>query len=277
MDWYNRALLYFRVEKPGVGDSDGTEPCADITYETELEAFQAAYDNLLTQQFIDTSNIFLFGHSLGGLTAPLISQQRKPKGIMVYGTVARSWFEYMVNIQREQGLHTAIPFQQIEKNTRDFLPFLYEWLVAQKSLEELMDIPDCKKMLDRKVLNFQNEHFVGRHYTFWQGLQRQNMTKAWQEAGVPTMAIYGEFDIHAIDPEDAQNIADMVNAKHPGKGKFVLLEGTEHSFAKVPSMKEYAEMRANGTFNGTYMAANFNPKITEVISQWMRENMVDSN
>ena len=273
-----QGFAVYRVEKPGVGDSEDTPPCADIDYETELAAFQAAYEQLLTEEFVDTSNVFLFGHSLGGITAPIIAQARKPKGIMVYGTVLRSWFEYMVNTRREQPLHLGTPYPAIEFDTREYLPLLYEWLVAQKNLDELKEIPEVKKLLDRGALAFENEHFVGRHYTFWQGIQRQNVTRAWHQlGGVPTLAIYGEYDIHAIDSEDAENIAAIVNANAPGKGTFALLKGTEHGFAKVPSMEAYAEMRQNGTFNGAYRSEHFNPEITKLISQWMRKYMGDVN
>ena len=45
---------------------------------------------------IDSENIFLFGHSLGGVTAPLIAAEVPVRGIINYGSVATTWYEYLL-------------------------------------------------------------------------------------------------------------------------------------------------------------------------------------
>ncbi len=58
--------------------------CLKINYEEELKGFRNGLKTLKQNRFADTSNIFIFGHALGGITAPLIASENKVRGIMVF-------------------------------------------------------------------------------------------------------------------------------------------------------------------------------------------------
>ena len=98
----NLGYAVFRCEKSGMGDSFNTPNCFEIDFYTEQEGFEAGYEKLLTYDFIDTSKIYLFGHSLGGINAPLIAKKYHPKGVIVYGTTHLPWMEYLTNMLRFQ-------------------------------------------------------------------------------------------------------------------------------------------------------------------------------
>ena len=55
-----------------MGDCTGTATCEDIDFYTELNAFETAYQTIPKYSFLDTSQIYIFGHSMGGVIAPLI-------------------------------------------------------------------------------------------------------------------------------------------------------------------------------------------------------------
>jgi hypothetical protein len=267
-----RGFAVFRVEKPGVGDSEGSLDCADIDYRTEVAAFDAAVGELGRYDFVDQERIFYFGHSLGGVTAPLLAAKHRPKGVAVYGTVFESWYEYMQKVFREQAYVRGDDWIQTEEVSRNAQRFLAGLFLTDKSVEELAADPSIKSQLDNNILGYDGEdRFVGRHYTFWRGINAANPVQAWREAGVHTLAIYGEHDLHAISRDGTQKIAEMVNEYHPGKGKFVLLEGTEHAFAKVSSMAEYVRLRRSGAFDNQYMAEHFNPELVRIVADWMEE------
>lgn len=65
--------LLLRLEKPGVGDSEGT-PCADTDLQTELNGYEAALRYLKSRNDVDTARIILFGGSIGGTLQPMLGE-----------------------------------------------------------------------------------------------------------------------------------------------------------------------------------------------------------
>ncbi len=266
----------YRVESPGIGDCENTPDCGDITYEEQLDAFSAALDQLKHNKFIDQENIFYFGHSLGGITAPLLAEKHHPKGIIVYGTVVKSWYEYLLDVNREQAIIRGDDFVQMEQNSRAVQPFLADLFLFKKTPEELAQNPDYAPFLESGLFQ-RNGNKLGAHdYRFLQQLNDQNITEAWKNAGVHTLALYGEHDLHAISPESAKLIADIVNRYHPGKGTYCMVQGTEHAMVKVPNMDTYVKMRRNRTFNDAYISENFNPEVVKIITDWMLDLLLES-
>jgi len=43
---------------------------------------------------VDQDNVFIVGHSMGGVFAPILAAEFPVKGIAVYGTVVKTWTEY---------------------------------------------------------------------------------------------------------------------------------------------------------------------------------------
>lgn len=107
-------IAVYRVEKPGVGDSAGGRRCVDINFATELAAFATAYAHLTESHGHPPDRVFLLGHSMGGLQAPLLAARRPPRGIAVYGTVVRNWADYHFDLERLQAFHArgADPAEQ---------------------------------------------------------------------------------------------------------------------------------------------------------------------
>ena len=89
-----------RLEKPGVGDSEGN--CATTDFKTELAAYQQAFQHLSSYAFIDTSAIFLFGISNGGGFAPLVADGAAVKGYVIDGGWIKTWYEHMLEIERRR-------------------------------------------------------------------------------------------------------------------------------------------------------------------------------
>ena len=86
-----------------MGDSAGGPQCADITFQTELDSFRAAYRHLTDDLHVPADRIVMLGHSLGALEAPLLADERAPRGIAVYGAVLRNWADYhqqLASVQR---------------------------------------------------------------------------------------------------------------------------------------------------------------------------------
>lgn len=61
--------MTLRIEKPGVGDSEGG-PFAELDFTTELDIYRQALKQLKEQPEVDAEHVFIFGHSMGGAFGP---------------------------------------------------------------------------------------------------------------------------------------------------------------------------------------------------------------
>lgn len=270
-DWVAAGFAVYRVEKPGVGDCVGLPKCEDIGFNYEVAAFEAALKKLKSIPDIDKESVYLFGHSLGGVTAPLLAEKVKVKGIINYGSVATSWYEYLIKVLREQEAISGSDYAYIEKNVRRRTRLLYDYLILKKTPTELEKNPLYKEIMPSGIPLRDGDRMIGRHYSFMQEVNDANIVDAFKNAGCNVLALHGEFDLHAVDEEWARQTADIVNAYHPGKGSWQIIPGTEHGFASVPSMKEYIKMRNDGVFNGAYMSTHYNPAVAKAVIEWIKK------
>ena len=125
-----------RSEKSGVGDSTGT-PCRDVDFRSEVSLFTSALKKLKSYDFVDTENVFIFGHSAGGWVAPLVASEEPVKGIVVYGTVVRPFAEYLVETSGAIGGSIATDLVQLEDDQRLMARLLHHLIVEKSSVREV--------------------------------------------------------------------------------------------------------------------------------------------
>ncbi len=266
----NKGIAVYRVEKPSMGDSEGTKDCLEMDFDYEIAAFETALKHLKQIKSIDSTKVFLYGHSLGGITAPVIGSKIPVKGIIAWGSISTSWYEYELDIMREQNIHRGMDYLEMEEHYRVRQPFMYDLLVRQQTREELAQNEAYKDIMPIYFPQ-DNDRLLGmHHYTYFHDINALNLTKAWKESNCDVLAIYGEHDIHAINAEWAKNIAAIVNYYRPDTGSWKILPNTEHGYSKVSSMAENVKMRQEGTMNMRYMSDNFNPEIINVVSEWIK-------
>lgn len=261
----DKGYVVMRAEKPGMGDDTNTPDCADIDFYTELNAFAAAYEKLKTYDYVDTANIFIFGHSLGGIEAPVLAQKYHPKGIIVCGTTAVSWFEYIIEMFRFQNIIEGSDYVENENMIKDVTPLLYDLLIEKQTPKALAKIPGFDTLLIKYMEFDGDDHIWSRNYAYWQQLQDQNMAEVWKNNSENVLVVRGEGDFEAFSTSQHQTIVDMVNTYHPGKATFQLVPNMDHAFAKS---KTPAESYKNGLIKGYYYN-NFNDAIIEVTDKWI--------
>lgn len=270
--WIKEGYAVFLVEKPGMGDSESKTPCMDIDFDEELLAFSKAYESLRKNLKVNTEQIFLFGHSMGGIIAPLLSEMYTPAGIMVYGITGKNWYEYMIDIFTEQPLIYGAGPERIEENRKFYLPFIKDMLVNKKSNTELLESPVYGKRLkeDGVAENLAQGYYIARHYRYWQTLATKNVPGTWSKVKAPVLVLHGEYDIQAINPDYGEMIVTNVK-NHGGKATFELIPKTEHAFLKYESREELLRVMNDGSYVRTF-ATNFNSEIAGKSVKWMNHN-----
>lgn len=259
----------FRVEKPGMGDNVNTGDCRQLGFDNELEAYQAAYGAMQQYDFIDTGNIFIWGHSMGGVYAPIIATQQQPKGVLVYGITHEVWVEYLLKMVRYQNPLLGHDYVETDRDVRTLYALLYEHYYLGKSSKELYKNPDYRKLLERDFAFDGESQILYRHEDFWRELNAHNLSEAWAGFDGHVLSLYGEADMEAVNDESQREIARIANAGHPGHGTFRLVAGTDHSMIEVGSMEEGARLRSKPEYR-QYMDTKFNYDVVTMTHEWIQ-------
>jgi uncharacterized protein len=239
-------FVTLRVEKSNIGDSKG-KPCEQMDLKEELAGYKAAYEHLESLSTVDIDNIFIIGHSMGGVMAPLLAIDHKIKGIVAYGTLGVNFLEYYINSRRniteayEMGTAEADDF--IKREGICMAQFMASLHKDQVELSEI-----CPELSG--IVNI-------RDISFWKQLFELNLPQVWTKFNGNLLAIRGESDFVSTR-EEHEYIAELVN-KSGGKGKFLNMPNADHGM-------NYAE---------TYQQAirqpgPFNQEVSNEILAWLR-------
>ncbi|HEY4652822.1 MAG TPA: alpha/beta hydrolase, partial [Pontibacter sp.] len=270
--WSDLGYVVMMVEKPGLGDNLNTPDCMEIDLTTEIEAFEQGLLKLKQLPQVDAENIFLFGHSMGGIIAPMLSQKHTFKGLMVYGSPYRPWFEFATEMFRFQGPVLGADYVAHEATMRDLHHVMYRFFVLRQHPDTIAAAnPAYKKILQEDFQHQGGDQFWSRDYRYWQQIDELNLTKAWAETEEHVLSIWGEYDFEIVNAEDHKRIVDVVNHYHPGHATFLTMPETNHSLIKVEGMAEgVAQMNKRDL---DYNKKNFNTDLITQTDAWMKRVM----
>lgn len=246
-----------RAEKRGVGDSEGA-PCNELDFKTLLRGHEATLTYAQSLDFV--SRVFIFGHSMGGVFAPLIADRQVVDGVIVYGTIGKPLRVYYAETCERQlklsGADDAEVAQQVETCNALLSLFFDEYLTPG---EIAAKAPNFKSFLNER--DSDDTHFHGVHYSFWRQIEEIDIARAWSKVNAPVLILYGEADI-AASRDDHPYIRDAVNAANPGAATYIELENIGHGFETVDTQKEAMK---------NYLEGAFNPVVAKTAVKWMQE------
>jgi len=229
----NSGYITIRVEKPGVGDSEGG-PFAELNYHDEIGIYREALAQLKATAGVDVDNIFLFGHSMGGAFGPMIAADNPVKGIAVYGGAARTWFEYLLDTLRYQGLVAGASYESTDEKVRQGARIMARVMLEGESPDSVKTaLPELAALVDAF---FPNGRFNDKTLDFWRQLNEINFAEYWNKLECHVLAVKGSSDF-VVYEADHKLIADIVNRRNPGRAKFVIAPNCDHllqAFATEP-------------------------------------------
>ncbi|PRY09000.1 PDZ domain-containing protein [Pontibacter ummariensis] len=270
--WSELGYIVMLVEKPGLGDNVNTPDCLQIDLYAEIEAFEQGLKGLQNLPEVDKENVFIFGHSMGGIIAPVLTQKYQLKGVMVYGSPYRPWFEFAADMFRFQKPVTGTDYVAHEETMRHLHHVLYRFFVLGQHPDTIATAdPAYKKILQEEFQHTGGDMFWSRDYRYWQEIDELNLTKAWAETDEAVLSIWGEYDFEVVHAEDHKRIVEVVNHYHPGNATFLTMPKTNHSLIEVSGMAEGVKQMSKRDLQ--YNKSHFNTKIVTDTDQWMRAVM----
>jgi uncharacterized protein len=221
-----------------------------MDYTTELDIYRQALKQLKETKEVDSGNVFIFGHSMGGAFGPMLAAEKPVKGLVVYGVEARTWFEYLLDTIRYQGLLAGDTFEKADDLVRQGSQLLALVFLENQSVDEVKK--SHPKLTDLADSLFPGGLFNGKTHDFWRQLLETNFAAYWARCNAHVLAVRGASDFVTYDA-DHKLIADIVNRAHPGWGKSAVLPGSDHLFHDFATESESLKNFRRGKFNPAFI------------------------
>lgn len=241
-----------RIEKPGIGDAQGvSKPCGEIGFHEEADVYTTAIQDLKKRNDVQAENIYIFGHSMGGVMAPLVAAKTPIKGIIAYGTIGSNFMEYLAKTRRTLGQAYNMSPDSLDafiKMACDCSAFYFADGMTTEEAEA--KIPGC---------GYYVSVFDERARLYNRELYTLNIPRAWRSFAGRALFIWGEADFVA-SREDHQILADAVNQYHAGKASFTTLPNATHGI-------QYAESFQQGLNN----PGSYNAGLNNLVIDWLKK------
>lgn len=182
-------MVVMRIEKPGVGDSEGD--CSTSDFLMDLEGYRAAIKNLKSKPYVDTSRIIVYGSSMGSALAPLLANEFELAGVISDGTFFKTWYEHMLEIERRiLQFQDNTESQIVEKMNNFYIPLYHGMLIKKKTYQEVVnEYPALAEF------NYHSAaHMYGRPVQYYQQLQDFDLAGEWEKLKVPVRILRGTHD-----------------------------------------------------------------------------------
>ncbi|MBI2418329.1 MAG: PDZ domain-containing protein [Ignavibacteriales bacterium] len=264
--------IVVRVEKPGVGETMNVPDCVNMDIFAETDAFAAAYLFMKNLPSADTSQLYIWGHSMGGKIGPAIAAKYQPAGVVVYGTTHEYWSEYLFRMIRAQNFgFGTVDYAQNEKDLAAYRTIFYRLCVEKKNTRQVAEEDTVYKSLMLRDLQWDGDALIfGRSYKFFSSVEDMNTTLDLLDYNGKFLSMYGEADVEVFEPNAMARMAEIINYKHPGNGTFVTIPKTDHAFLLLGSLTESYKIRADLTLYRQEMRTKFNPRVVEETVKWIQ-------
>ena len=267
--YVDAGYVTFRIEKSGLGDSKNTPPCESCDLLDEIENFEVGLKKLKSLPYVDTNQIIIVGHSMGGIIAPAISAKHQVAGVVVYGTTAKSWFEYQIEMYRVQNALAGMNPIEVEQSVIEQYDLNYRYFVKKERLEDIAKDPKADSVLRTSWEYNGNGKIYSRNAEYWRQIQDYPHLENWKKTKAKVLVQFGESDFQAFSRADHQQIVNTVNYFNPGNATLMTYPSTDHYFAKSGSMQEAYDKFSNGKIQQLFDEYNQDVGLSAV--KWSNE------
>lgn len=227
-----------RAEKPGVGDNTKCKPCDQVSFKEELDGYINAVKTIKQYNYVDSNNIYIIGHSMGGVFAPMVASKTTIKGIVAYGTIGSNFIEYLNKTRRT--IAEAYGWSPVE--TDDYIKESCEcasyYFIDKLTTEQATAKKEaCKEYLP--VFDYRSRAYNDELYSF-------NFPALWKDYKGKALLLWGKSD-YIASKEDHEILTHTVNYYNSGNATFKVLDNCTHGMDYAPSFQE--ALKNPGSFN----------------------------
>ncbi|WP_421765648.1 alpha/beta fold hydrolase [Ekhidna sp.] len=252
-------MVVMRVDKPGVGDSEGDCGCTD--FKTELNGYEVALQSLKMKDYVDSTRIIVYGASMGSALAPWLAMRHNLAGVISDGTFFKTWFEHMLEIERRIRQMSGDNEATIAKKMNEaYIPLYYGMLIQKKTYAQVIE-----EYPALKDFNYHSpEHMYGRPVTYYQQLQNFDLASSWEKVKVPVRILYGsndwimsEFDNHLI-----MKVLDRNNHQ-------------DHQLHIYPGLDHWNTIHESPDDSFNFKPGKWDPQLPKLVINWAKEMIED--
>jgi len=267
--YVDAGYVTLRIEKSGLGDSKNTPPCESCDLLDEIENFEVGLKKLKSLPYVDSNQIIIVGHSMGGIVAPAISAKNKVAGVVVYGTTAKSWFEYQIEMYRVQNALAGMNPIEVEQSVIAQYDLNYRYFVKKEKLEDIAKDTKADSILRTSWEYDGKGKIYSRNAEYWRQIQDYPHLENWKNTKAKVLVQFGESDFQAFSRADHQQIVNTVNYFNPGNATLMTYPSTDHFFAKSGTSQEAYNKFANGQIQQLFDEYNHDVGLSAV--KWSNE------
>ena len=267
--YVDAGYVTFRVEKSGLGDSKNTPPCESCDLLDEIENFEVGLKKLKSLPYVDPNQIIIVGHSMGGIVAPAISAKNKVAGVVVYGTTAKSWFEYQIEMYRVQNALSGMNPIEVEQSVIAQYDLNYRYFVKKEKLEDIAKETKADSILRTSWEYDGKGKIYSRNAEYWRQIQDYPHLENWKNTTAKVLVQFGESDFQAFSKADHQQIVNTVNFFNPGNATLMTYPSTDHFYAKSGTMQEAYNKFSNGQIQQLF--DEYNQEVGLSAVKWSNE------
>lgn len=267
--YVDAGYVTLRVEKSGLGDSKNTPPCESCDLLDEIENFEVGLKKLKSLPYVDPNQIIIVGHSMGGIVAPAISAKNKVAGVVVYGTTAKSWFEYQIEMYRVQNALSGMNPIEVEQSVIAQYDLNYRYFVKKEKLEDIAKETKADSILRTSWEYDGKGKIYSRNAEYWRQIQDYPHLENWKNTTAKVLVQFGESDFQAFSKADHQQIVNTVNFFNPGNATLMTYPSTDHFYAKSGTMQEAYNKFSNGQIQQLF--DEYNQEVGLSAVKWSNE------
>lgn len=230
-------MVLMRVEKPGLGDSEGPD-CRHGSLDDEMHAYRAALRALRATPGVDSTRLYLWGGSLGGALAPILAAEDGVgiTGVIAAGGFTKTWYEHMLEIERRRLQLLGSSPSEVNAAMRGFALFYTEYLIRRRTPAQVL----AEHGELRPLWYDEPAHQYGRPAEYYHAVQQLDVEGAWSaiaQRRVSVLVVWGEYD-WIMSRDDQERAVSIVEASFPRGATLVVLPKTDHGLMVYPSLAD---------------------------------------